>query len=203
MDNDELNWNRALREQWEFHWHHQLRGRLAGLTDDEYFWTPVPDAWSVRRRGTSTAPIQVGHGDFTMDYAFPEPVPAAFTTIAWQLGHVIVGVLAMRNAAHFGAPAASYETWEYAGDAATALDQLQAQLDVWIAGVSSLGDAGLRVPVGAKEPFPEAPMADLVLHIHRELIHHLSEVCLLRDLYLHTKLAAGDVTRLVEQGTTR
>jgi hypothetical protein len=29
--------------------------------------------------------------------------------------------------------------------------------------------------------------ADLVLHIHRELIHHLSEVCLLRDLYLHTK----------------
>jgi hypothetical protein len=29
--------------------------------------------------------------------------------------------------------------------------------------------------------------ADLVLHIHRELIHHLSEVCLLRDLYLHTQ----------------
>jgi hypothetical protein len=28
-------------------------------------------------------------------------------------------------------------------------------------------------------------MAELVLHIHRELIHHLSEVCLLRDLYLH------------------
>ena len=28
-------------------------------------------------------------------------------------------------------------------------------------------------------------MADLVLHIHRELIHHLAEVCLLRDLYAH------------------
>ena len=27
-------------------------------------------------------------------------------------------------------------------------------------------------------------MADLVLHIHRELIHHLAEVALLRDLYL-------------------
>lgn len=26
-------------------------------------------------------------------------------------------------------------------------------------------------------------MADLVLHIHRELIHHLAEVALLRDLY--------------------
>jgi hypothetical protein len=30
-------------------------------------------------------------------------------------------------------------------------------------------------------------MSRLVLHIHRELIHHLSEVCLLRDLYLHTQ----------------
>jgi hypothetical protein len=38
-------------------------------------------------------------------------------------------------------------------------------------------------------------MADLVLHIHRELIHHLSEVCLLRDLYLHTKPATNGATR--------
>jgi hypothetical protein len=29
-------------------------------------------------------------------------------------------------------------------------------------------------------------MADLVLHVHRELIHHLAEVCLLRDLHRHT-----------------
>jgi hypothetical protein len=30
-------------------------------------------------------------------------------------------------------------------------------------------------------------MADLVLHVHRELLHHLSEVGLLRDLYLHKR----------------
>ncbi len=130
-----------------------------------------------------------------MDYVFPEPVPAAFTTIAWRLGHVIVGVLAARNAAHFSAPAGSYETWKYAGSAATALDQLEAQLDVWLAGVRGLGEAALRVPIGAKEPFPEAPMADLVLHIHRELIHHLSEVCLLRDLYLRAIPATNGATR--------
>jgi hypothetical protein len=29
-----------------------------------------------------------------------------------------------------------------------------------------------------------APYAELVLHIHREAIHHLSEVCLVRDLCL-------------------
>lgn len=60
------------------------------------------------------------------------------------------------------------------------LDQLETQLDVWVAGVRDLRTAGLRVPVGDKEP--ELPMADLVPHIHRELIHHLSEVSLLRDL---------------------
>jgi hypothetical protein len=195
MEPDEPDWNATLRGQWEHHWDHQLRARLDGLTDDEYFWSPVPDAWSVRPRGSSTAPVQAGAGDFAIDYAFPEPVPAAFTTIAWRLGHVIVGVLAARNAAHFGAPPASYESWEYAGDARTALDQLETQLGVWLAGVRELGGTGLRTKVGAKEPYPEASMADLVLHIHRELIHHLSEVCLLRDLYLHTTTTENGATR--------
>lgn len=194
MDADELDWNHSLREQWEFHWTHQIRPRLEGLTDDEYFWSPVPDAWSVRPRGTSTAPIQAGAGDYTIDYAFPTPIPAPFTTIAWRLGHVIVGVLGARNASHFGAPPASYETWEYADSAATALEQLETQIDLWLAGVRDLGQSGLPVPVGDKEPYPELTMADLVLHIHRELIHHLSEVSLLRDLYLHTNTADQGAT---------
>ncbi|MFI2474262.1 DinB family protein [Nocardia xishanensis] len=194
-DADRLDWNRTLREQWEVHWDNQLRLRLDGLTDDEYFWSPIPDAWSVRPRGSSTAPIQAGAGDFTIDYAVPGPGPAPFTTIAWRLGHVIVGVLAARNAAHFGGPPASYETWTYAGDAATALGQLETQLGVWLAGVRDLGDDGLRREAGPTEPYPEASMADLVLHIHRELIHHLSEVCLLRDLYLHTQPAGNGATR--------
>ena len=185
-DPTDLDWNRTLREQWEHHWTHQLRDRLDGLTDDEYTWCPAPDAWSVRPRGSSTAPVQAGAGDFTIDFAIPEPDPAPVTTIAWRLGHVVVGVLAVRNAAHFGAPPASYQSWEYAGTAAEALRQLETQLDVWLAGVRGLGAAGLRRPVGPAEPHPEAPMADLVLHVHRELIHHLSEVCLLRDLHRHT-----------------
>ena len=36
------------------------------------------------------------------------------------------------------------------------------------------------------EPFPEASMAALVLHIHREVIHHGAEISLLRDLYQWT-----------------
>jgi len=195
MDTNEPGWNRILRDQWEWHWKNQIRDRLAGLTDDEYFWSPVPDAWSVRPRGTSTAPVQAGAGDFTIDYAFPQPDPPPFTTIAWRLGHVIVGVLAVRNAAHFGGPPASYETWEYAGTAAAALEQLDAEVEAWLAGVRGLGDDELPAKVGPKEPFPELTMADLVLHIHRELIHHLAEVCLLRDLYLHTNAAITGANR--------
>ena len=195
MDTEHFHVNHSLLDQWQYHWDHQLRGRIEGLTDDEYFWSPVPEAWSVRPRGTSTAPVQGGSGDFTIDFGYPEPVPAPFTTVAWRLGHVIVGVLAMRNATHFGAPAASYESWEYAGGAGEALEQLRTQLRVWTAGVRGLGEAALKAPVGDKEPFPDRPMADLVLHIHRELIHHLAEVCLLRDLYLHSNTTTNGTTR--------
>ena len=45
---------------------------------------------------------------------------------------------------------------------------------------------GLTRPCGPAEgPFAEYPMAALVLHIHREVIHHGAEISLLRDLYLH------------------
>jgi len=195
MSTRDIDWNQTLREQIEWHWANQLRPRLEGLTDDEYFWSPVPNPWSVWPRGKSTAPVQAGSGDFTIDFAFPEPKPAPFTTIAWRLGHVIVGVLAVRSANHFGGPPASYETWTYAGTAAEALDQLDTELDRWLTGVRGLSDEELRRPIGPKEAFPDAPMAALIQHIHRELIHHLAEVCLLRDLYLHTHATSEGAQR--------
>lgn len=180
-------WNFLLRDQFEWHWEHQLRPRLAGLSDDEYFWEPVAGAWSVRSRGTAVTPMAAGGGDFTIDWAFPEPDPAPFTTIAWRIGHVIVGVLAMRNAAHFGRAPVDYTTFSYAGTAALALDQLDEELRRWLDGVRGLEEAGLLQHCGPAEGgFAEAPLAALVLHIHRELIHHLAEVSLLRDLYRET-----------------
>ena len=181
-------WNSLLRDQIGWHWTSQLRERLKGLTDDEYFWEPVPGCWNVRPRGTGTAPVQAGTGAVTIDFAFPPPDPAPFTTISWRLGHVIVGVLAMRNAAHFGRPATDYPSFEYAATAGEALAQLDAEYAAWLAGVESLGEDGLARPCGdAEGPYAGDSMARLVLHINRELIHHLSEVCLLRDLYLHRK----------------
>ena len=56
----------------------------------------------------------------------------------------------------------------------------------WTAGVRALSDGELQRPCGPAEgPYAEYPMAVLVLHINREVIHHLSEVSLLRDLYAH------------------
>jgi hypothetical protein len=45
----ELDWNAELLGQLEGHWENQLRPRFDGLSDDEYFWEPVPDCWSLRR----------------------------------------------------------------------------------------------------------------------------------------------------------
>src|SRR5919198_3184086 len=78
-------WNQLLRDQIAWHWTNQLRERLNGLTDDEYFWEPAPGCWSVRPRGTGAAPVQAGSGAMTIDFAIPEPDPAPFTTIGWRL----------------------------------------------------------------------------------------------------------------------
>ncbi|KMO71753.1 DinB family protein [Mycolicibacterium chlorophenolicum] len=163
-----------LAEQLDLHWRSQLRPRLDGLADDEYFWEPVPGCWTVHRDGG-------------IDFEFPAPQPEAVTTIAWRMAHVIVGVLATRSHAHFGGPPAGYQSWSYATDAATALTQLDDAYRRWIEGVRGLDTARLAQPVGPAEgPWAQAPMITLVLHITREVIHHGAEIALLRDLYTHT-----------------
>lgn len=176
--------NAVLLDQLTFHWNTHLRPKLEGLTDDEYFWEPVAGCWSVRPRADATAPVLGGSGDFVSEFAFPEPDPAPVTTIAWRLVHLIVGVFGMRNASHFGGPPIDYLTYEHPATAAAALVDLDAAHDCWVAGVQQLGEDGLEPSVGEAEgPYAAYPFAALVLHIHREVIHHGSEILLLRDLY--------------------
>ncbi|MGI8523420.1 MAG: DinB family protein [Nocardioides sp.] len=183
---DTIDWNQTLSEQLDFHWTHQLRPRLDGLTDEEYLWEPVAGAWNVRSRADATTSHAAGGGDLVLDYAVPEPEPTPVPTIAWRLAHVIIACLGRRNAAHFGGPPAEYDSWEYAGTADAALAQLDEQYARWHAGVTALGEEGLVRPVGPAEgPWADASYAVLVLHINRELIHHGAEIALLRDLYAH------------------
>jgi hypothetical protein len=196
-----VDWNEELAGQLDGHWRSQLRPRLDGLTDEEYFWEPVPGMWSVRRRGEGrdpraegfgrpeasgegTAPVALGGGEFTLDFAWPAPDPVPATTIAWRLSHLIVAVFGLRVGSHFGGEPVDYEKYDYPGDAATALAQLDEFYAAWIAGVRGLGADGLARPCGPAEgPYAEASMATLVLHINREAIHHGAEVALLRDLF--------------------
>ncbi len=163
-----------LTEQLDWHWTNQLRSRFDGLTDDEYFWEPVPGCWTLHRDGT-------------IDFAFPAPQPEPVTTIGWRLAHIIVGVLAMRTHSHFGGPPADYATWDYATDAESALRQLDKAYAGWMTGVGSLDDGALARPCGPAEgPYADKPMIALVLHINREVIHHGAEIALLRDLFVHS-----------------
>ena len=80
--------------------------------------------------------------DGAIDFAYPAPQPEPFTTIAWRMAHVIVGVLAVRAHSHFDGPPADYESWNYATDADTALRQLDDAYANWMSGV--------RAPVGRR-----------------------------------------------------
>ena len=168
-----------LADQLDYHWTNQLRPRLDGLTDEEYFWQPVPDCWTV-------------HPDGSIDFTYPPPQPEPFTTIAWRLAHVIVGVLAMRNHFHFGGPQADYQSWNYATDAKTALQQLDDEYAHWITGVRGLDAEALTQPIGPNEgPWADYAMSELILHINREVIHHGAEIACIRDLYAHTTNREG------------
>jgi hypothetical protein len=178
----QIDWNHELTDQLVWHWDNQLRPRLDGLTDHEYFWEPAPRSWNIRPAGDG----------FVLEVVHPEPEVAPVTTIAWRLGHIIVAVLGERVASHFGGPAVDGRTFAYAGTAKQALGQLDEAYAGWIAGVRGLGQDGLGAPCGPAEgPFADFPMAALVLHIHREVIHHGAEIALLRDLYLRNGVGHG------------
>jgi hypothetical protein len=191
-------WPALLAEQIDWLWRTQARPRLDGLADEEYRWEPVPGAWNVRPRGEppGRAAVAVGSGAGVIDFAFDPPDPTPLTTIAWRLSHLVVGVLGDRNARYFGGAPISYDTYDYPLTAAGALADLDAGYARWVAGVRSMDESTLLER--CDEPGHETdPMAALVLHIHRELIHHLAEVALLRDLWANGGQRAGrsDVAR--------
>ncbi|MGW5120607.1 DinB family protein [Streptomyces noursei] len=177
----DADWAHELGDQLDWHWRNRLRPRLVGLTDEEYFWEPVSDCWTVRPRRTEN---EMGGGQFTVDYAFSAPATAPVTTIAWRLAHLTVHVLAKRAEMHFGGPSIDYGGYVYAGTAATALDQLDRAYDDWSAGMRAATATELGRPLGPNAgPFTGRPLAAIVLHVNREVIHHGAEIAVLRDLY--------------------
>jgi hypothetical protein len=174
--------NRELSAQLTWHWEAQLRPRLDGLSDPEYLWEPVRGCWNLRPKGTGATPMAVGSGVVEIDYDVPEPKPAPVTTIAWRICHLLVGVFGDRNARYFDGPPVDYESYDYPATADEALHRLDDGYRIWTDGIRALGPDELAA--NCREPgFEQESMAALILHIHREVIHHGAEISLLRDLY--------------------
>lgn len=104
----------------------------------------------------------------------PGVADGPLTTIAWRMTHMSVEVFESRYRAFFGGEGP----------------------DQWAPGRRLLEEGELAAPLGPKgADFAGAPLAELVLHLNREVMHHGGEVCLLRDLY--RDLAGADAKRTV------
>ena len=181
----DIDWVTELDEQLGVHWDAILRPRLETLTDEQLLWEPVPGMWSIRRRGDATSPMPTGAGETVIDFAVPDPTPAPLTTIAWRLGHIAL-VFGERASNHFGDGSVGYPTTDWPMTARDMLAFVDDHHDRWVAGVRSLGAAGLGRPCGPAEgPYADGPMAELVLHVNREVLHHGAEVALMLDLFTH------------------
>jgi hypothetical protein len=191
-----MNWVRALvTDQLGFYWDATLRPRLQGLTDDEYFWEPVDGAWSVRPNAEGVLVL-----DGTDGRSEPDPPPV--TTIAWRLVHIAVGVFYSRASTFFGDGSVPQDAdmfdprhrpAELPGTAADALALLEKSYRWWADGVLGLDDEALTKPIGPRGAFfANDPMANLVLHLNREAMHHGGEIGTLRDLYRATGATSRD-----------
>ena len=156
-----------------------LWARLAGLTDDEYFWEPVPGCITLREVD----------GRWQPDRDYPRTTPPPFTTIARRLGHLSVECILGRWEYTFGDRKRSVDDFGYCGDAASALAQLDDAYTKWRTGLSSLTDDDLAVVGLSAMPWgldPELPFGDILWWNNRELIHHGAEIAMLRDLWAHS-----------------
>ncbi len=168
------------------------RERIDGLSDDEYRWEPVPGMWSVRRRGEAAGPNAYGPGEWVIDHE-PDPADPPLTTIAWRLAH-LTNCLDGRWEWTFGERSTHpRDCTVFTPSAGAALEALDASMARWRAGLVTLTDEQLEVPGFGQYPWgldPEIPFLGIVWWVNREVIAHLAEVCLLRDLYRAQRPAA-------------
>ncbi len=153
----------------------RVRGRMDGLTDEEYLWEPARPAWSVKPVGGGRWEIE-REGD-------PEPAPV--TTIAWRMWHIAVECLdGYSRRAFDGAHGVELEGHEWVGTAAEALSATDAAWAAFRGGVGTLDEEGMARKIGPDfGPYAEDSYAALILHAHDEIVHHGAEIALLRDLW--------------------
>jgi hypothetical protein len=167
----------------------RTRSRLAGLTDDEYFWEPVSGCCTIRR--TDSGAYRADSTDRPVAVLRPATGTGdpPFTTIAWRLWHLIGCYGGQRNPQWLGVerPDGGFERDDPApATAAAAIAVLDRAHAFWQDVLQELPAASWWEPLGpVAGPYAENDKASLVLHQLDEQIHHGAELGVLRDLYRH------------------
>ena len=167
-----LSWHASAR---------RLEERCLGLTDTEYLWPPVADAWTIK-------PDPSRPGRWTYDYDFAPPPPAPLTSISWRIVHLIADNEVYWEHA-FGPGQRTFADLEVPATAEGALALWQASrrpISTWLEAASD--DQLLeRRPSHLGE---EKTAGEVVRVLLDEQTHHGAEVALLRDLYLRQEVGA-------------
>jgi hypothetical protein len=175
----------SLITAFDYVWN-RVTGRLAGLTDEEYFWEPVAGCWSLRPGDDGRWRLDGGGG------GGPAPDPVPVTTIAWRIGHL--GGLAVGGFANsrFSGGTLTAEQIDFPASAAAVPGFLDEQYQRWRAGLTGLSADQWTAPLGpAWGPYAEDNTVDLALHVLDEVVHHGAEVGVLRDLYANRGTLRG------------
>jgi DinB superfamily len=152
-----------------------VRDRLEGLTEEEYFWEPVPGSWTLRR---------LPDGRWDADYAEPDPEPSPFTTIAWRINH-IASCKVMYHEYAFGPRRLTFPDLPVPSTVHEALTMLDEGQRLLIADVQALEDPDLAKPTLTNwgEEWPAWRIFWTM--VHHDLWHG-GEIGALRDLYRHS-----------------
>ena len=156
------------------------------LTDEEYLWEPAPGAWSIRRRGQAASPRPFGPGDWQLDDAVGDLEPTPVTTIAWRLGHLHACVAGDWEWTFGERPRPPDQLVDFSPSAAVALARFWAALDRWRDSLAAVTDEQLDTVGFDQYPWSDAaerPFITVIAAGNLELIHHMAEIGVLRDLY--------------------
>jgi hypothetical protein len=151
---------------------------LHGLSDEEYFWEPVPGCWSVRRRQDAATELVWGKGDWAVENSWQPTTPPPFTAIAWRMMH---GYDCLQDfvarGLHQGPK--SWNEIEVAGSAADALAMPEALVRRVDQDLAALEDDVLNTSTQAGD----RQSHEAIVFGIREATHHWPEAGVLRDLF--------------------
>jgi DinB superfamily len=156
------------------------RWQVDGLRDEEYFWEPYPECWSVRRRDAARSAQPCGPGDWVIDGEWPLSGPPPVTTIAFRIVHLVAWTAVYADWM-FADATRSYADFEIPGHAQAAVALLHRVQDEFSAAVVPLRDESLQ-ELRLAHWGEEYPVGMLVWQIAVEHLHHSAEIGLLRDL---------------------